>query len=1260
MTTDGYWNGQDESTGLGGGYIGGGVDMNGKALVGQRDGNLNAPTTNNPSPLPAVDFNGTPRPIWDGTFDGVRTIRNRTVHNEYRDCGTYFSMTTSQQTMSTSQLQMTTSQTREGGRSACNPRCSACSRRRRRCAPPASRRRAPSRRCAAPPRTCATRRSVSPARRRRPKARSSSADNEPEPAKHVSEPDELEPGPARRDPDRTGRLHPAPDDDAEPAVDDAASPEHVAAEPRNGQHLQSTAQNTTRGRRRRVTPRRRRAIRRRRCSGPSRTCAAPRRCCSGLSRERVDVPDPASTLRLEMSTSQLQITTSQKRRSTSRSAPATAPARTASPAPPGTCVAGGSITCETVTTLPTLVADCTDKLPVSANNYREVICTTTVNPPIPAGACMPDTAMPATPTPRRPAPRPRRARRPSRAAATPSRIRATRIPPRTASASGAGRPTSRAVSAAAPTAETDSPRRPVPREHGAGRRLVLRSADGRRQQRLPDDQLRHEQHGRYRCRLLRTRVRRFRQQLDGHHLHAQQYEQRARPELHEFGPDIGQRLHDDDVLDEQRAEVPVQTCNAVAATGPSFIATICTTNNSSAASGSCVPDAATSLNDWTAVTCPIVTTSTPLVNPYGTCVAPRPTRRMRGRRPAARTRCPCRSPTPWRALLPTTPVRTDHLYANTTTNVPVATCSAPRRTGNNYTTTTCAVNASALTPVATCNPVPADGGNVFTATVCPVLTTTNVGVSACTPDATPTLANNYAVTTCNQNDNQTCPCGPARSRGHLRANNYTDTTCSTNNTTNAAVASCTPQTRRPATAGSRSSVRRRRSSAGRPCPRAHPSRRPGPCPHAPTATAWWCRPRCRSGPACPILPAPRTAMSPRPARRRRPDARPQLHAADCRRDERLGRDRVRHEQLLDVPVLRARRPVRPRATAGHDHDLPDAHHDRPHPCRDLYAGDRRRPATAGPRRPARPPSRPHRSVKSPLARASPPAAATAGRRRSAAPTTRPTFRCRTRRLNTRGSADGGQLLHDDDLQQQQHHQCGRGHVLDAETGAGEQQLGPDHLSGTCRHHQRARSFLHARSGGQRRQRLQPTGGTCSVNQTVNVPVGTCTPAAAASGNSYTTTTCPVLVTGPTGVATCVAAAASSTNSWTATTCGTNNTASVAGGVLLAVGVPTSANNYTTTTCTTNNTTNVPVATCSIGGPRPRATATRRRPAATTTRATCRSRPARPTPPRRRAKRLDDHRLPGDRRRPGRFAASCTAADGLGGQRLDHDEVPGAR
>ena len=50
MTTDGYWNGQTESRGIG--LYGGGLQLDGTTKVGQQDGDLSDPYS--------------PRPIWDG------------------------------------------------------------------------------------------------------------------------------------------------------------------------------------------------------------------------------------------------------------------------------------------------------------------------------------------------------------------------------------------------------------------------------------------------------------------------------------------------------------------------------------------------------------------------------------------------------------------------------------------------------------------------------------------------------------------------------------------------------------------------------------------------------------------------------------------------------------------------------------------------------------------------------------------------------------------------------------------------------------------------------------------------------------------------------------------------------------------------------------------------------------------------------------------------------------------------------------------
>ena len=90
--------------------------------------------------------------------------------------------------------------------------------------------------------------------------------------------------------------------------------------------------------------------------------------------------------------------------------------------------------------------------------------------------------------------------------------------------------------------------------------------------------------------------------------------------------------------------------------------------------------------------------------------------------------------------------------------------------------------------------------------------------------------------------------------------------------------------------------------------------------------------------------------------------------------------------------------------------------------------------------------------------------------------------------------------------------------------------------------------------------------TCTHNITTNIPVATCVPQTATSGNLYLAITCTSNTTGPTPVASCAPVSASSSNSYTTTTCGTNNTTNVPVASCAASG-PTAANGYTTTTCT---------------------------------------------------------------------------------------------
>ena len=94
MTTDGYWNDQQESPG------GGPVQLDGVTRVGQQDGTL-------------TDNSGlTPRPIWEGQGDIQHTVRNKMRQFSYAGCtGPYFNVSTLQNLRSTHQILKSTTQT---------------------------------------------------------------------------------------------------------------------------------------------------------------------------------------------------------------------------------------------------------------------------------------------------------------------------------------------------------------------------------------------------------------------------------------------------------------------------------------------------------------------------------------------------------------------------------------------------------------------------------------------------------------------------------------------------------------------------------------------------------------------------------------------------------------------------------------------------------------------------------------------------------------------------------------------------------------------------------------------------------------------------------------------------------------------------------------------------------------------------------------------------------------------------------------------
>ncbi|VWX59517.1 Tfp pilus tip-associated adhesin PilY1 [Burkholderiales bacterium 8X] len=84
----------------------------------------------------------------------------------------------------------------------------------------------------------------------------------------------------------------------------------------------------------------------------------------------------------------------------------------------------------------------------------------------------------------------------------------------------------------------------------------------------------------------------------------------------------------------------------------------------------------------------------------------------------------------------------------TTTDVPVASCSASgASSNNNYTATTCRTVTTGPTAAASCGTAAADGSNGYTATSCTPVNNNNVPVASCTASG-PTANNGYTTTTC--------------------------------------------------------------------------------------------------------------------------------------------------------------------------------------------------------------------------------------------------------------------------------------------------------------------------------------------------------------------------------------------------------------------------------------------------------------------------------------------------------------------------------
>ncbi len=418
MTTDGYWNAQDESTAQGA-FIGGPVDMSGQALVGQRDGSLDALTTNNPSPPPAADFNGTPRPIWDGTFDGTRAVTSKTVHYSYVPCGTYFNMSTTTINKSTSQLLKTTSQTTQSTTQTLQSTTQTLQA------------------------TTQTLKSTSQQQQATVQNQMSTRQNLQSTTQNLQ---------------TTNQTF---------LVQTKIQQSVFIPQQRTLQHRYSSTQNIQSTSQQNIGTTQNLQSTVQNLSSTTQMLQSTAQTVQSTSQIS------QSTSQIMASTSQLQITTSQVRRSTSQLRSCDSSTELCTPVAVGFCATGGNITCETVTTGPTLVVSCANDPASLANNWTATTCANTAPGRRPLRPARTRQLRPPIRIQTSPAAQVSPGRRPWPRALQREPMRATRTPPPCVQPCRPGRPLPMCVR-----------RRPPARRTRIRRRLARRQRPARRASRL--------------------------------------------------------------------------------------------------------------------------------------------------------------------------------------------------------------------------------------------------------------------------------------------------------------------------------------------------------------------------------------------------------------------------------------------------------------------------------------------------------------------------------------------------------------------------------------------------------------------------------------------------------------------------------------------------------------------------------------------------------------------------------------------------------
>ena len=613
------------------------------------------------------------------------------------------------------------------------------------------------------------------------------------------------------------------------------------------------------------------------------------------------------------------------------------------------------------------------------------------------------------------------------------------------------------------------------------------------------------------------------------------------------GPTAGNGYTTTTCSSNNTSNVPVASCAASGANaGNSFVATTCTSNNTGPTGvASCSAVAASAGNSYTATTCGSNnTTNVPIAS------------------------CAASGPTAGNGYTTTT------CNTNNTSNVPVASCAASGPTaGNGYTTTTCGTNNTSNVPVASCTASGATSGNGYVTTSCVNNNTGPTGVAACVAVAA-SAANSYTATTCGSNNSSNVPVASCAASGPTAGNSYTTTTCGTNNTTNVPVASCASSSPNSGNGYTNTTCSTNNTSnvLVATCAASGPTAGNG-------YTTTSCAPSTISGPTvvASCTPAPATAGNGFQTTSCGTIVVNTPVAACVPSGPTAGNNYTTTtcgtNNTTNVPVASC---VASGPTAGNNYTTTtcSTNNTTNVPVAACAASG----PTAGNGYTTTTCPAPVTSGPTPVATCTA-AGANAGNSFVATSctvgATGPTAVASCSPISpTSGNAYTTTT-------------CGSvvtTNVPVASCVASGPTSGNGYKTTTCGTNNTANVPVAscAASG--------PTAGngytttSCGTNNTSNVPVPSCAASGPTAGNSYVTTSCSTNATGPVGVASCAASGPTSGNNYTTTTCGSVVTTNVAVASCTASG-PTSGNSYVTTTCPAPVTTGpLPIGTCTASGP----------------------------------------------------------------------------